>query len=214
MNILAISGSGRINRMTHQSIKALLKGCKDEVEIISLAGKQISGCIGCAVCAKDNVCKVKDDWNEIGEKMKLADIIIFGAPNYFGMVNALSHATMERTFCFRHRGANVLQGKLGVVLTTCETRENEDHVQLYLEKMFGYCKMDVIAKMHVQQYNQCYTCGFGHSCLQGSVVRKHGVLEEILECHLPKEVSFQEETQKEILQVRKILKAHGVSFNE
>jgi multimeric flavodoxin WrbA len=49
--------------------------------------------------------------------MRKADAIVFGAPNYFGRMNALGHACWERTFCFRHREIFSLAGKLGVVIS-------------------------------------------------------------------------------------------------
>ncbi len=212
MKILAISGSGRKGRMTHNAIENILKGCNDEFEIVSLAGKKINGCIGCTACASDNECKVRDDFNDIGDKMKQADIIIFGAPNYFGMVNALAHACLERTFAFRHRSTYSLKNKLGVIVTTCESREADDPVAGYIEKMFNFNQIKTIGKMQVNQYNQCYTCGYGHNCNEGIVVRKNGVLDEILPCHLPNEVDMQEETLNEINKIRTILLDNKVSL--
>ncbi len=214
MKILAISGSGRAHRMTHNAIDSILYGCCDEYEIISLSNKKINGCIGCAACAKDNTCKVHDDFLAIATSMKNADIILFGAPNYFGMVNALSHAVLERTFAFTHRDIYALQNKLGIIVSTCENREAINPVSQYIEKMFLYNKIKIIGKMQVQQYNQCYTCGFGHKCAKGAVVRKHGFLEEILPCHLPLEVHTQTKTHEEIQDIRKALRQHGVSFQE
>ncbi len=198
--------------MTDSTISEILNGCTDEYEIISLAGKKINGCISCTVCAENNMCVVEDDWTEIGEKMIEADIIIFGAPNYFGTINAIAHACLERTFAFRHRGAYPLQDKLGVIVTTCETRDVEDPVATFIERMFTYNKVNTIAKMQVNQFNQCYTCGYGEDCYEGAVVRKFGVLEEILPCHLPKQVLEQEETLNEIKYIRDALAQHGVSF--
>ena len=214
MKILAISGSGRNERMTHNTLKKLLENCSDIFEIVSLVGKRINGCNGCTTCATDNQCKVKDDWNEIGEKMKEADIIIFGAPNYFGTINSLSHATLERTFAFRHRSVYPLRDKLGVIVTTCESRANEDPVAAYIKRMFDNNHMVTIGSMQVNQYNQCYTCGYGHDCVEGIVVRKNGILKEILPCHFPLEVDFQEQTLKEIKNIRSILKNNGVKFND
>ncbi len=213
MKILAISGSPRKNRMTHDAIQGILENCESDYEIVSLANKKISGCIACTACAKDNICKVKDDWAEIGEKMQQADIIIFGAPNYFGMVNALAHAALERTFSFRHRSSFTLKDKLGLIVTTCESKEDKDPVASFIEKMFNYNQIKCIGKMQVYQYNQCYTCGFGHSCNEGMVVRKNGILEEILPCHLPQEISEQTETLAEIKRIKELLMQHGVAYS-
>ncbi|WP_242835897.1 hypothetical protein [Clostridium sp. DL-VIII] len=53
--ILGIS-SGRKNGVTSEAIKAILEATGLEYEYISLAGKRISGCIGCTLCASDNKC--------------------------------------------------------------------------------------------------------------------------------------------------------------
>jgi multimeric flavodoxin WrbA len=76
--------------------------------------KKINGCIGCTRCAADSFCKVEDDWQEIGRKMLKAEAIIFGAPDYYDTLNALAHACLERTYCFRHLEKYKLAGKLGV----------------------------------------------------------------------------------------------------
>ncbi|ONI46878.1 hypothetical protein AN644_02300 [Candidatus Epulonipiscium fishelsonii] len=212
MKILAISGSGRKDRMTHNVIKELLKDCKDEVEIISLAGKKINGCIGCTACAGDNKCKVQDDWNEIGEKMEQADMIVFGAPDYFGSINALAHVCLERTYSFRHRSIFSLKDKLGVIVSTCETRDRKDPVGEFIKKMFDFNHIKTIGKVQVNQYSQCYTCGYGHDCEAGMVVYKHGILEEILPSHIPHEVNCQDETLKEIKAFRNVLIENGVKF--
>jgi len=101
--ILGISASARKDGITSAAVKAVLQASGMEYEYVSLTGKRINGCIGCTGCASDNFCKVKDDWNEIGEEMLKAEAIVFGAPNYYGTINALGHACLERTFCFRHR---------------------------------------------------------------------------------------------------------------
>jgi len=168
-------------------------GCGEPFEVISLAGKRINGCIGCALCASDNICRINDDWNAIGEKMKKADVIIFGSPNYYGYMNALSHACFERTFCFRHREVFSLKGKYGVTVTSCK-EGSEDYVKPMLDKFMRVNEIKVIAHVTVQPYNQCYTCGYGHDCKAGSVVGKWGILEKIADEHLPKEPCYQPAT--------------------
>ncbi len=209
--ILAISGSPRRDRMIHTAMKEILKGCNEPYEIISLAGKKISGCIACTACASDNICKVRDDWNEIGDKMKEADIIIFGAPNYYAMPNALSHCCLERTFCFRHMGTFSLEGKLGVTVTTLP-RGDIDPVKEVIDRFMLSNRMEVIGGMNVIGYSQCYTCGEGKNCLVGSVVGRHGVLEEIEPQHLPLELCQQSRTMEEVARIRELLKTKGVSF--
>ena len=203
--ILAISGSPRKNRMIHSAIKSLTDGLKEEVEIISLAGKKINGCTGCTSCAKDNICKLTDDWNHIGRKMVEADTIIFGAPNYYDTINALAHACLERTFCFHHLGGFSLAGKTGIIVTTTRKRNAPDPVRTIIERFMKANKMDVQARIQVDGYAPCYTCGVGHKCKVGTVVKEHGVLETIEACHLPQEVARQKETMADIMRVKALL---------
>ncbi|WP_366924224.1 flavodoxin family protein [Metallumcola ferriviriculae] len=183
--ILGISASGRKEGITSKAVKAILETTGLETEYISLAGKKINGCIGCTGCAADNQCRVKDDWIEIGEKMLKADAIVFGAPNYYGTINALGHACLERTFCFRHREAFNLAGKLGIAVSTSYGREKEDPVHLIIKNFMIANMMPVIDTVSAQGYSQCYTCGYGHDCGVGSVVKKHGFIEKIEEKHYP-----------------------------
>jgi hypothetical protein len=63
MKVLGISGSPRKKSTsgTYKLVKTVVENTGCEYEIVSLRGKQISGCIACLGCAKDNICKVKDD---------------------------------------------------------------------------------------------------------------------------------------------------------
>jgi len=50
--------------------------------------------------------------------MLVAEAIVFGAPNYYRTINALGHACLERTFCFRHREVFLRAGRvLGAILS-------------------------------------------------------------------------------------------------
>ena len=181
--ILGINASGRPNGVTADAVKAVLSATNLPSEYISLAGKRFTGCIGCTLCAADNVCKVNDDWLKIGDAMLRADAIVFGAPNYYGTINALGHACLERTFCFRHRDAYRLAGKLGLVVST--DYKGTDEVSTFIQNMMTRNKMAVINTVFVKGYSQCYTCGFGQGCASGNVVNDHGFLDEILPEHLP-----------------------------
>lgn len=203
--ILAISGSGRKNKMIHQAIKEIVKNIEDDVEIISLAGKRINGCIGCTLCAKDNQCKVKDDWLDIGKKMEKADIIIFGAPNYYGMINSLAHACLERTFSFRHQNAFLLKDKKGIIVTTSRQSQQLNPVHDTIQMFMKSNKMQVIGEVSVEGYDQCYTCGYGHTCTVGNVYKHHGLLPKIESHHLPLEICDQHGSLDQIHQIQNVI---------
>ncbi|MDF2501348.1 MAG: NADPH-dependent reductase [Anaerosporomusa subterranea] len=201
--ILGISASGRNDGVTSETVKAVLKASELEYEYISLAGKQINGCIGCTACAADNTCKVQDDWNEIGEKMREADAIVFGAPNYFGRMNALGHAFWERAFCFRHQEVFSLAGKLGVIVSV--EYEGNSRVKPEIEDFMSRNKMVVVESVFAKGSSQCFTCGYGHDCGVGNVVRLHGFIEKVEDKHLPPCFSQQEEAKIQAYKAGKIL---------
>lgn len=198
MNILGVSSSARKGRMVEQTVSKIVDKLEGEKKIISLSGKKVNGCTGCTACVTDNVCKQIDDWNEIGEALQWADVIVFGAPNYYGGINAIGHAVLERTFAFRHGGTYNLEGKHGIVVTTSRSGGENDPVRNTIEMFMKSNKMKILGHVAVEGYNQCYTCGIGNNCLQGNVVRTHGILDKIEPHHLPSELCEQTKTLKQI----------------
>lgn len=204
MSILGISASGRPTGITTEVVRAVLAATGEPYEFVSLAGLSIGGCRGCTRCAADNRCKVEDDWLPIMEQMLAADAIVFGAPNCYGMINALGHACLERTFCFRHREVFSLAGKLGVAIGV-DGGSQDSAVIAYVERMMASNQMAVIGSAYADGYSQCYTCGFGVDCAVGSVVGRHGFLDAIEERHLPPRVAQQERASLRAYKVGKTL---------
>ena len=192
--ILGISASGRqevrdesgrlLKGVNDHMVKYFLEKTGEEYEYVSLAGKKISGCQACLACAKDNVCIVEDDWAEIRDKMFAADAVVFGAPNYYGMINAHGHAFLERTFSLRHREVFPLAGKLNAIIVSGRTEDNP--AENYIRQMFRSNYMaEPIGALYVSGIAQCYTCGFGEKCAAGAVVSRHGFLDEIQPWMIP-----------------------------
>jgi len=134
-----------------------------------------------------------------------ADAIVFGAPNYYGSINALGHACLERTFCFRHREAFRLAGKLGVSVAV-GAGPDPSPVNDFIRKVFASNLMPLVGTVQAAGQSQCYTCGFGADCAAGGVVARHGFLDCIEEEHLPPPFAEQEEA---VLQARKVGKMLG-----
>jgi len=192
--ILGISASGRqevrddsgrlLKGVNDHMVKYVLEKTGQEFEYVSLAGKKISGCQACLACAKDNVCIVNDDWAEIRDKMFAADAVVFGAPNYYGTINAHGHAFLERTFSLRHREVFPLAGKLNAIIVSGRSEDNP--AENYIRQMFRSNYMaEPIGALHVSGIAQCYTCGFGEECAAGAVVSRHGFLDEIQPWMIP-----------------------------
>ena len=192
--ILGISASGRqsvrdesgrlLKGVNDHMVKYVLEKTGEEYEYVSLAGKKISGCQACLACAKDNICVIDDDWAEIRDKMFEADAVVFGAPNYYGTINAHGHAFLERTFSLRHRERFPLAGKLNAIVAS--GRVDDNPAEKFIRQMFRSNYMaEPVGVVHVSGIAQCYTCGFGEKCAAGAVVGKHGFLDEIQPWMIP-----------------------------
>lgn len=94
--ILIISGSPRRGNIEFILNKIFLS-IKNKGELILLRNKNTRHCCGCLFCDKHKKCILKDDMQEILEKMRKADLIILGTPNYFDNVPGLLKDFIDRT---------------------------------------------------------------------------------------------------------------------
>ena len=174
MKILGISGSPRKESQSgvYKLVQTVLENTGVDYELISLRGKAISGCIACLGCVKDNVCKVEDDLAPLREKIVAADAFVFGAPNYYSTLNAVTHSLLERWFQFRHQTGDTLWGKLAVAVGVGGTSGRFPADEL--EKLFLYNFIETVAKVTGQGAASCYSCGYGETCQVGIPSMVHG----------------------------------------
>jgi len=81
VKLLAIIGSQRRNGNSCLLAKKVLESVEAAYEIVQLADKKIEFCDLCEKCVNGD-CVLEDDFNQIFEKMKRADGIIFAVPKY------------------------------------------------------------------------------------------------------------------------------------
>jgi multimeric flavodoxin WrbA len=100
MKILGISGSPRKDGNTVAMLNEALNAAKAEgaeVELYSVAGKNIQPCEGCWSCIKTGKCKINDDMHTLIDKILAADGLILGTPIYFWGMTAQLKAVIDRT---------------------------------------------------------------------------------------------------------------------
>ena len=115
--ILGISGSPIKNSNTDRLVKAVLEASGLNAEFVKLSRLKVRPCIACLGCKEDNVCKVKDDFPELAEKVRQAGALVVGGYSPYGSFDGFTQAFLERLFSLRHQhGLN--RGKLAVVITT------------------------------------------------------------------------------------------------
>lgn len=122
MKAILICGSPRKEGNTEY----LLNHCKDilkdkniEAEIVTLADKNIKGCLGCGWCRENEALKCindKDDFLPVFEKMLAADTIILGSPVYFGSATPEIMALIDRAG-FIGRSNQLFARKIGAAIT-------------------------------------------------------------------------------------------------
>lgn len=77
-----------------------LKGAEESqniVEKVSLVNKKIEFCKGCLSCQNTGKCIIKDDANEIIEKIKNSDVVVFSTPTYFYEMAGQMKTLLDRT---------------------------------------------------------------------------------------------------------------------
>jgi multimeric flavodoxin WrbA len=118
MKILGVSFSPRKDGNTVAMLQEALAAAKKEgaeVELYSVAGKDIQPCDGCWACTKTGKCHIKDDTAILLDKMCAADGIIFGTPVYFWGMTAQAKAVIDRTISLHGTEKNLSNKVCGVV---------------------------------------------------------------------------------------------------
>lgn len=140
MRVLILNGSPKSGRSNTLHItKAFLKGFPQdaEVEQVNLYQKNIKPCLGCFSCwsKTPGKCVIKDDMQEIYDKINAADIVIESFPLYFfGMPSQLKAMTdrclpfmlpymgnlvKDKNASFHELRDESMHKKRFVVITTC-----------------------------------------------------------------------------------------------
>ncbi|MBN1191472.1 MAG: flavodoxin family protein [Dehalococcoidales bacterium] len=120
MKILGLSCSPRKEGNTMLLLNEALQGAQQEgaeIELYSVAGKDLKPCEGCWKCANGKECPIKDDMAGLQEKMLAADGIIFGAPIYFYGMSSQTKTIIDRSIALNTPGKS-LANKVGGVIVT------------------------------------------------------------------------------------------------
>lgn len=128
MKILGLSFSPRKQGNTVILLSEALDGAKQEgaqVELLSVVGKTLKPCDGCWACEKTGRCHIKDDMQELYDKMLEADGIIFGTPVYFYSMTAQAKTVIDRTIAFS-RPERSLTNKVGGVIVVAGSQGTTD----------------------------------------------------------------------------------------
>ncbi|MFC1966345.1 flavodoxin family protein [Chloroflexota bacterium] len=118
MKVLGIVCSPRRGGNTEVLVEEALANARElgaDVELVILAGKNITPCDGCESCVKTGKCRIEDDMQEIYSKLLETDGVIFGTPVYFWSVTAQAKAIIDRTYVLLQ--GRKLRNKVAGVIT-------------------------------------------------------------------------------------------------
>ena len=97
--VLIISTSPRVNSNSEALATAFAEGAKaagHDVEQISLRGKTVQFCRGCFVCQEKQRCVIRDDADEICQKARDADVLVFATPIYYYEMSGQLKTLLDR----------------------------------------------------------------------------------------------------------------------
>jgi multimeric flavodoxin WrbA len=157
MKILALIGSPRKKSNTDLLTDEVLKGAGSkghQSEKIYLYPYGLSPCIDCRKCKQGEfVCVLKDDMQELYEKIDQADLLIFGTPNYWFGPTAKMKSFIDRLRPYIASGK--LKGKKAVVvIPAADGPEACGPMVEMFQKSFDYLGVQFAGKMLVTAYEK------------------------------------------------------------
>ena len=97
--VIVISTSLRAGSNSDMLADKFAEGARsagNEVEKISLTGKNIQFCKGCFACQKLGRCVIKDDVNDITAKVLEADVVVWATPIYYYEMSGQMKTLIDR----------------------------------------------------------------------------------------------------------------------
>lgn len=122
MKVLGVNGSARKDGNTAILLRAVfepLEAAGIDCELVQLAGKRVHGCTGCRKCGEvkgGNCVGVRDDANEVIDKMVAADAIVLGSPTYYADLSAEMKALIDRAGMSTGWAGGLLKRKVGAAV--------------------------------------------------------------------------------------------------
>ena len=97
--VVVISTSLRPGSNSHAMAEQFAKGAEaagNQVELVSLRGKEIKYCVGCLSCQKTGACIFKDDVPAIMESVLNADVVCWATPIYYYEMSGQMKTLIDR----------------------------------------------------------------------------------------------------------------------
>jgi len=121
--IIGFIGSPRKNGNTALLVNEFVDAAAQagaETSTVLLNTLNIRGCQSCYSCKSDGVCVVKDDLTPLYDDIANADVVVFAAPIYMGMITAQLTLLLNRLYPYLKTDftSRLAPGKTAVLLMT------------------------------------------------------------------------------------------------
>jgi len=127
--ILGINGSARKNGNTAKLLKKVLSSAKKlgaATETLHLIDKEIKPCTSCLAEGKCSYpCQIKDDMQELFERIKKTDCIVLGSPTYWYSLSGLMKNFLDRLTAQDMLQPPILDGKVVGFVSTADLEGSE-----------------------------------------------------------------------------------------
>ena len=136
--VLIISTSLRNNANSEILARETEKGAVEaghSVEFLSLKDKEINFCKGCMACQKLGKCVINDDANDITQKLRESDVVVWATPVYYYEMSGQMKTLIDRANSLYATGFNFKD----VYLITTSADGSDDVVQTVLAGLNGWC---------------------------------------------------------------------------
>jgi len=164
MGVIAVLGSRNPDGQTATAVDALLQGInieEAESQRVFLPGKQVERCRQCGhdgwgTCRTEGRCSIDDDFSEIIDQIRAADLVVFATPVYFGDLSESLRAFLDRLrrVCWHGRSGNSLKGKPAIgVCVAGGGGGGAPGCVASLERILQTCGFDVVDMIPVRRQN-------------------------------------------------------------
>lgn len=155
MNVIAICGSPRRGN-TEFTLKRFLTKAEElghKTELVLLRERRIEHCTGCLACDGGNKCLIRDDMEQIIERLQANDTIIFGSPNYFNNVSGIMKDFIDRIN--PSYKAKSLKGKklISVCVGGSNNRTYPEKISAIMQSVADLHEMDSIGDLYLVARN-------------------------------------------------------------
>lgn len=132
MKILGICCGPRKSSNSELVLQTVLDSARAEgaeVELLTLAGKDLHFCDACQACSKTGKCHIDDYMQEIYPRMLAADAVVLASPVYFWSVSGQAKTLIDR--CFALVGGGKMVGKFGAAVAVADRSGGEGAITVF-----------------------------------------------------------------------------------